>query len=335
MRDRRQTWTGRVAALVLLAIAPLLAVLGGGPAGAAPSGSRWGADYFPNVPLVTQDGEEVHFYDLIRDKVVAINFMFTSCQNVCPGETARLRQVQKLLGERVGHDVFMISISIDPQTDTPEVLAAYARKFRVGPGWTFLTGKDEDVTLLRKRLGLFAEEIDDDPKDHRTTLIVGNEATGRWMKRSPYDKPEVLASILGGSLHNWKVPGVIGQSYAGAARLPNLSHGEYLFRTRCSACHTMGEGDGVGPDLAGVTERREAEWLARWLAEPDAMLAEKDPIAVELFERYQKLPMPNLSLSEVDVTALIDFLTAEARRLHEAEQAQAPVDADPHAHHHH
>ena len=104
-------------------------------------GTPWGKDYFPNTALINQDGQTLHFFDdMIKDKVVAINFIFTSCTDSCPLETARLLQVQKILGDRVGKDVFLYSISIDPETDTPEVLKKYAEKFRIGPGWQFLTG---------------------------------------------------------------------------------------------------------------------------------------------------------------------------------------------------
>src|SRR5437660_10243123 len=108
--------------------------------------SRWGANYFPNIELTTQDGKTVHFYDdLIKGKIVAIDLIYTTCQYSCPLETARLAQVQKILGDRVGKDIFFYSISIDPDHDTPEVLRAYMKQFHVGPGWTFLTGKKEDI----------------------------------------------------------------------------------------------------------------------------------------------------------------------------------------------
>src|SRR5260221_10368088 len=85
--------------------------------------TRWGADYFPNVPLTTQDGVRVRFYDdLIKGKIVAINLIYTTCKYACPLETARLSQVAKLLGDRMGRDVFFYSITIDPDHDTPEVL---------------------------------------------------------------------------------------------------------------------------------------------------------------------------------------------------------------------
>ena len=93
-----------------------------------------GASYFPNTPLVNQDGKQVRFFDdLIKDKVVAINFIFTGCSDSCPVETARLRQVQKILGDRVGKDIFLYSISIDPYNDTPATLKRYAESSASAP----------------------------------------------------------------------------------------------------------------------------------------------------------------------------------------------------------
>ena len=128
-----------------LLVATLLTV---GPRPAA-ADSRWGANYFPNLELTTQDGAKVHFYDdVLKGKIVAINLIYTHCQYSCPLETARLAQVQQILGDRVGKDIFFYSITLDPARDTPEVLKAYAEKYHAGPGWTFLTGKKEDIELI-------------------------------------------------------------------------------------------------------------------------------------------------------------------------------------------
>src|SRR6267154_4135366 len=87
------------------------------------SASGPGAQYFTNTPLITQDGKTVRFYDdLIKGKSVVINFIYTQCGDSCPLETAKLAQVQKLLGDRVGKDIFFYSISIDPKRDTPQKL---------------------------------------------------------------------------------------------------------------------------------------------------------------------------------------------------------------------
>jgi protein SCO1/2 len=305
--------------IVLAGVAAL--ILSAPASAASKKGHPWGENYFPNVPLITHEGKEVRFYDdLIKGKVVAINFIFTSCPSVCPAETAKLRQVQKVLGDRVGNDVFMYSISIDPETDTPEVLKAYREKFNIGPGWTFLTGKEEDITLLRKKLGLYIKEIQNDENgeiDHNVSLILGNEPSGRWIKRSPYDNPRILASVIGDWLHDWKPPlpaDAAVQSYTEAPTIDVASRGEYLFNTRCSSCHSLGGGDGVGPDLLGVTKKRDPKWLARWLKDPDKLLAEKDPVAMQLLAEYEELEMPNLGLGDVDVDALIEYLSVDGNR---------------------
>jgi protein SCO1/2 len=93
-----------------------------------------------------------------------------------------------------------------------------------------------------------------------------------------------------------------------------MSRGEDLFRSRCDSCHSLGTEDGLGPGLQGVTDRRDRAWLARWLRTPDQMLTERDPIATELFNRYKKLPMPNLRLTEAEAEALINYMETNAHR---------------------
>lgn len=328
---------------------PLLALLflGNPPTVAAPhtttrkGGSRWGANYFPNVALITHQGKRVRFFDdLIKGKVVVINFIYTSCPDSCPLETARLAEVQAILGDRVGRDVFMYSITIDPQHDTPEVLKKYAERYQIAPGWLFLTGKEADITLLRKKLGLYIPEIQDGSNDHNLSLIIGNQATGQWMKSSPFENPYVVAGQIGGQLHNWKLPDSNRNSYADAPKLRNLTKGENLFRTRCAACHTIGGGDvsqpdqkRVGPDLLGVMQMRDRAWIARWLAEPEKMLAEKDPIAMGMYAKYNNVAMPNMRLNPIEVDRLIQFIDTESHRVEKTRQiktvAQGPDSGAP------
>jgi len=305
------------------------------------SATPWGGDYFPNTLLTDQNGRQVHFFDdLIKGKVVVINFIFTSCSDSCPLETARLRQVQKLLGDRVGKDIFFYSISIDPLSDTPQVLKAYAQRFQVGPGWQFLTGEFADVTELRQKLGLFIEGVDNGrSKDHNLSLIVGNQETGRWMKASPFENPWILADQLANTLQNWKQPS-IEQSYANAPEIRPPSNGEELFRTRCASCHSLGPLDGegiglrsIGPDLIGVTRQRDPAWLNRWIREPDRMLAEKDPIALELFDRFNKIPMPNLRMDEHSAQSIIEFLQEETDRQHPPATPMTAENEEPEHHH--
>src|SRR5687768_11159349 len=87
--------------------------------------------HFPNVLLTTHDGRKVRFYDdLIKDKIVVINFMYVKCDGVCPGITANLAKLQKLLGSRLGRDIFMYSFTLKPEEDSPEVLSRYAKAYQ-------------------------------------------------------------------------------------------------------------------------------------------------------------------------------------------------------------
>jgi protein SCO1/2 len=276
---------------------------------AAAADNRWGANYFPNVPLITQDGTTVRFYDdLLRGKAVAINAIYTTCKDECPLETAKLVQLTRLLGDRVGKDIFFYSISIDPTRDTPEVLKAYAQKF--GAGWPFLTGKPEDVTLVVKKLGLLRTRDAETRDGHGAILMLGDEPRGQWMRNSAVDNPRFLANTIATFL-GWRDDKPV-RSYTEARPL-TLDKGAYVFRSRCSACHTIGKGDGVGPDLAGVTTRRERAWLARYVAEPDRMLAEGDPIATTLVAKYKNIAMPNLRLDHEEIAAVLSFLEGVSR----------------------
>jgi protein SCO1/2 len=138
---------------------------------------------FPNVTLTTHEGKKVRFYDdLLKDKIVLINFMYVKCDGTCPSTTANLLRVQKMLGGRVGRDIFMYSITLKPEEDTPEVLNRYARAYKTQPGWLFLTGGPKDVELLRQSLGF----IDRDPvrdanrSNHIGMLRFGNEPLTLW-----------------------------------------------------------------------------------------------------------------------------------------------------------
>jgi protein SCO1/2 len=271
---------------------------------------RWGANYFPNIELTTQDGKKVHFYDdLIKGKIVAINLIYTNCEYSCPLETARLAQVQKMLGERVGKDIFFYSISIDPVRDTPAALKAYAEKFHAGPGWFFLTGKKEEIDELSKKLGLYSDpSVNKD--GHLPHLLIGNEANGQWLRDSATDNPRFLTNLIGNFVDTWKNHDVTTKSYAEAAPIKMDDTGQYLFAKQCAACHTIGHGDKIGPDLQDVAAARERGWLTRYISEPDKMLAAGDPIAKTLAAKY-KVTMPNLRLGQIDVTAIVDFLSAQ------------------------
>jgi protein SCO1 len=159
------------------------------------SSANASANYFPNLTLLTQDNKPVRFYeDLLKNRTVLINFLFTTCKGVCSPMTANLARVQKHLGERVGRDILMISISVDPMTDTPAVLKKFADNFKAQPGWYFLTGEKKNVDWVLYKLGGYVE----DKQQHTGVLIIGNEATGQWMKVMAMSNLEEIARAATG-----------------------------------------------------------------------------------------------------------------------------------------
>ncbi len=135
--------------------------------------------YFSDVELINQDGQKVRFYsDVLKNKVVVINSFFTTCTSVCPPMNRNFEKVQDALGDRLGKEAFLVSISVDPETDTPPRLKEYSRRFHARAGWIFLTGKKENVDWALYKLGQYVETKD----DHSTIIIIGNEPKGLWKK---------------------------------------------------------------------------------------------------------------------------------------------------------
>jgi protein SCO1 len=139
--------------------------------------------YFPNLVLTTHEGRKVRFYDdLIKDKIVLMNFMYVKCEGICMPITMNLKRVQDLFGERMGRDIFIYSFTLKPQEDTVASLQRYAQMHHVKPGWTFLTGSLADMELLRRKLGYVDPdpEIDKDRSNHIGVIKYGNEPLERW-----------------------------------------------------------------------------------------------------------------------------------------------------------
>ena len=144
-----------------------------------PAESSPAQKYFTDVELINQDGKKVRFYsDVLKGKTVVVNAFFTTCTSVCPPMNRNMEKIQEALGDRIGRDVFLVSITVDPAVDTPARLKEYAQKFHAGPGWVFLTGKKENLDWALYKLGQYVETKD----DHTTILIIGNEQTGLWKK---------------------------------------------------------------------------------------------------------------------------------------------------------
>ena len=153
-----------------------------------------GAMSIPDTALRDQDGREVRFYsDLVEGRVVAMNFIFTTCTTICPPMGANFSKLQKLMGERVGNDFEMISVSVDPAVDTPARLKAWAAKFGRREGWTLVTGRKSEVDALLKALKVFTP----DKNDHSPILLLGDDARGEWTRAYGLAPPAKVAEMIG------------------------------------------------------------------------------------------------------------------------------------------
>jgi protein SCO1/2 len=149
--------------------------------------------YFTDLPVIAQDGKERRFFsDLLEDKVVLIYLFFTHCENTCPVINQTLAKVQDMLGDRLGREIVLISITTDPARDTVPVVKEYSDYFGPRPGWLFLTGERENIETIVRRLG----HTSPDPTAHTTFLMVGNVAQAKWTKLKPTaSEPEIVAML--------------------------------------------------------------------------------------------------------------------------------------------
>ena len=313
----------------LLAVAAVLSAL---CADVAAASSRWGKDYFPNTEVLTQNGETVHFYDdLIKGKIVLISFIFTSCTDLCPLTTARITQVVDRIQDQIGKKIFVISITVDPENDTPDKLKTFADAFYKGPGWTFITGKPDEIRAINAKLG----NKSDVATDHRNEIVLGNDSTGEWARNSPFADIENVELAIRDMDPAWRE----GHYAPAMALAPATDYhglklerepGQILFKKICAPCHTVGVGDRIGPDLLDVTVRRNRQWLEQMIMNPARLRAENDQTLADLDAKFKGVRMPNLGMSATDTADLISYL---AKKSAEIADLRAQPEAT-HVHHH-
>jgi protein SCO1/2 len=159
-------------------------------------------NYFTDTELITHDGENVRFYsDVLDGHIVMINAMYTDCIGACPLVTQKLSQVSRELGDLYGKDIYFVSISIDPENDTPEALSEFAMEQSVNlDGWTFLTGTKQKIDNVVKKIGLYTPN----KEEHKAMILLGNTRTGRWQKVRPNIPYQAIAAklkeLVGGDL---------------------------------------------------------------------------------------------------------------------------------------
>jgi cytochrome c2 len=275
--------------------------------------------------VVTQDGATLRFYDdLIKGRIVVVSFIYTSCADLCPITTARLAEVRERLGAAALSDIRFLSITVDPEHDTPARLKAFAEAYGAGPGWTFITGAPADIGAILAKFGDNSGERGLD--QHRNEILLGNDALGDWQRDSPFGEIDRLAMTIEAMDPKW-TDEVRAPQHAPASDTGYQLRdrpGEAMFAKLCVPCHTIGRGDRVGPDLGGVAARRDRAWLVDFMRDPVKMLAEKDPTAVALAARFPAARMPRLGVTQTDAADLIAYVEAEGRRLAAAAAADAP-----------
>jgi protein SCO1/2 len=167
--------------------------------------------YFTDVELVNQYGEPMRLYsDLLRDKVVIINTIFTTCTGICPVMSKAFETIQERVGDRLGEDVHLISISVDPENDTPERMQVWGEAFHARRGWYLVTGDPENVAFALQKLGQYVE----DPESHQAIMLMGNDRTGLWKKAFGLAGAEKLLEVFDSVLND---PGAGGEGLAGGA----------------------------------------------------------------------------------------------------------------------
>lgn len=188
----------RTLAMIMIAALPLPATAAPAPSchrtPAAPAVAHGGdAMAIADVKVTTQDGRTVNFYsDLIKDKVVAVNFVFTTCTTVCPPMGAIFGQLQQLNGGRAGKDLHLISVSIDPAVDTPQRLKAWSSKFGARDGWTLVTGDEREITRLLKSMNAYVANY----QNHQPATLIGNDASGKWKRSYGFTTAARLTKLI-------------------------------------------------------------------------------------------------------------------------------------------
>ena len=267
------------------------------------------SDRLSNLRLKDQHGAEVRFYDdLVRGRTVLVNLMFSGCGDVCPANSAALARLHDLLGGRMGRDIFILSLSIDPYGDTPERLHQYWQAFGARPGWHFLTGEPGVVERLRRDLGLYDldPDIDADPTQHSGLLTIGNDRTDRWAALPVLMEPKLLAQTV---LH---LAGGLAPGGGDPAR------GRQAYGTYCAACHgATGEGDGPLTGLLPLVPPRHSD-AAYMGTLSDAYLFR---LLKEGGPAVGKSPLMNAwgnALSDEQIGDVIAYLRTLARATHAA-----------------
>jgi protein SCO1/2 len=189
------------AAVPAAAVAASRVTSGGTTFGGIVRAAGEGRRNIPNVAVTSQEGKTYRFYnDLVKGKTVLINFFYAECTGICPRMTGNIARIQKALGDQVGRDTFIYSISLKPEQDTPKKLQAYAKMHGIHPGsgWLLLQASRTDMELLRERLGFKDSDpgLDADINQHTGILRFGNDVYDKWSGYPVLGNVELIAEMV-------------------------------------------------------------------------------------------------------------------------------------------
>lgn len=150
--------------------------------------------YFTDTEVIDQNGRKLRFYtDVLKDRVVLISFIFTNCEFACPMQAQKLKQTRALMVPAIQDEVWFVTLSVDPERDTPEAMKRFAEKQGVDESrWIFLTGEKQNLEFLIKKLGQYTPDVE----AHTTLMLAGNDRTRHWTRVLPMVPPDGIAQQL-------------------------------------------------------------------------------------------------------------------------------------------
>ena len=151
-------------------------------------------NFFTDTEVIDQNGKKLRFYsDVLRNRVVLINFIFTNCEYSCPMLAQKLKQARASMVPAIKDEVWFVTLSVDPERDTPESMKQFAERQGVDESrWIFLTGDKQNLELLVKKLGQYTPNVE----AHTTLMLAGNDRTRHWTRVLPMVPPDGIAQQM-------------------------------------------------------------------------------------------------------------------------------------------
>jgi protein SCO1 len=249
----------------------------------------------PDAELLNQNGEKVRLHsDLMKDRVAVLSFIFTTCPTICNTIGINLARLQKELGPAMGRDVALISISIDPTTDTPEKMRAWGERFGAGAGWTLLTGDKDSVTQLLKKLEVYVPNV----QSHSPLLLIVNDRTGSWQRVNGLELPPAkIAALLRDEVSKASAAALVSISNPASSTVPISETVAQHYFTDVELTNQDGKKLRLYSDLL----RGKVVLIASFFSSCTGVCKVTMPMLYKLQERFAERPGPKLHLISISV----------------------------------